>query len=279
MILDVGMNLDGKVEFAALTDVGKAREHNEDCIGTDAALGLAVLADGMGGYKAGEIASAIAVNMLFEEVRAGLEGLEPGDVDEESGFARETLLVKQAIEKANAAIYQTAERQPQCQGMGTTLVATMFYDDRVSVAHVGDSRLYRLRGGDFQQLTVDHSLLQELVDKGFYTTEEAKHSLNKNLVTRAIGIDTAVTPDLQEDLVLAGDVYLLCSDGLSDLVDNEDMRLTLAEYSGNLQAAAETLVQMANDRGGNDNISVILARVLKPLPARKSWYSRVLDWF
>lgn len=273
------MNLEGRLEIAGVTDVGQKRDHNEDSIGSDASLGLAILADGMGGYRAGEVASAIAVNMMTEVVRSGLRELTPGQVDEESGYSKETLLMRAAVEKANETIFQTAESQPQCQGMGTTVVATMFYDDRMTVAHVGDSRLYRLRDDNLQQLTSDHSLLQELVDKGFYTPEEAKESLNKNLVTRAMGIEMTVSADLQEEIVLPDDLYLMCSDGLSDLVDDEEIHLTLTKYSGNLQKAAQTLVQMANGYGGKDNISVILARVLKPFPAKKSWYSRVFDWF
>lgn len=273
------MNLDGALQIAALTDVGKARDHNEDSVASDAALGLAVLADGMGGYRAGEVASELAVNMLIDEVRNGLAALRPGQVDEDTGWSRETLLMKSAIEKTNSAIHQKAECQPHWQGMGTTLVASMFYDDRLTVAHVGDSRLYRARGNEFRQLTVDHSLLQELIDKGFYTAEEARHSLNRNLVTRAVGIDSAVTPDVVEDSVLPGDVYLLCSDGLSDEVEDEEILSALSRHSDDPQKAAETLVQMANEKGGNDNISVIVVRTLRPFPARKSWYSRVLDWF
>jgi serine/threonine protein phosphatase PrpC len=273
------MNLDGTLEIAALTDLGKARDHNEDNVGTDTSLGLAVLADGMGGYRAGEVASALAVNMLLDEVHARLEGLKPGLIDEETGFTKETLLIKSAVEKINEVIYRKAERAPQCRGMGTTLVAAMFYDDRMTVVHVGDSRLYRLRDDELERLTVDHSLLQELIDKGFYTAEEAKHSLNRNLVTRAVGIDATVSPDLGEEAVLPGDIYLLCSDGLSDEVEDEEIHLTLSKYSGNLPKAAESLVHMANEKGGNDNISVILARTVRPFPASKSWYSRVLDWF
>ena len=273
------MNLDGKLEVASITDVGRHRSHNEDNIGTDTSLGLAILADGMGGYNAGEVASAIAINMLLEELRESVTELTPGQVDEESGFSKESLLVEDAIQKANSVIFQTAQNQPQCAGMGTTLVAAMFYDDRMTVAHIGDSRLYRLRNDDFEQITVDHSLLQELIDKGFYTPEEAKESLNKNLVTRAVGIDDTVKADLHEEVVLPADVYLLCSDGLSDLVEDGEIHSTLKEFGANLQEAAEVLVQTANDKGGKDNISVILARILKPFPAKKSWYVRLFDWF
>ncbi|MBT6903845.1 MAG: Stp1/IreP family PP2C-type Ser/Thr phosphatase [Gemmatimonadetes bacterium] len=274
------MNIEGKVEVTGLSDVGRKRSHNEDSIGSDTAIGLTVLADGMGGYKAGEVASAMAVNGIMEVVRDGLRGLKHGDVDEETGYTRESLLVKSAVLQANHEIHSTAESQPQCQGMGTTLVAAMFYDDRLTIAHVGDSRMYRARAGGFEQITVDHSLLQELVDKGFYTPEEAKQSLNKNLVTRAMGIESTVVPDVQEEAALPGDIYLLCSDGLTDLVEDEEIRLTVEKYSDNLDNVASALVKIANEYGGKDNISVILARVLKPYPSSKrSWYSRFVNWF
>ncbi|MCP5149338.1 MAG: Stp1/IreP family PP2C-type Ser/Thr phosphatase [Ectothiorhodospiraceae bacterium] len=273
------MSLEGKLEIYGLTDVGRKRSHNEDSIGSDTSLGLLVLADGMGGYKAGEVASAIAVNMILEEVRAGLKRVRPGDTDDESGFSRESMIVRDAIEHANQTIFQTAQSQPQCHGMGTTVVTAAFYDNRMTVAHVGDSRLYRMREARLEQVTSDHSLLQELVDKGFYTPEEARKSLNKNLVTRAMGIEREVVPDVQEDMVLPGDVYLLCSDGLTDQVEDEEIGDILRECRGNLEEAARTLVQRANEMGGKDNISVILARTLKPFKARKSWYSRMFDWF
>ena len=273
------MSLDGKLEIYGITDVGRKRSHNEDTIGSDKSIGVAVLADGMGGYKAGEVASAMAVNMILEELRASLRQSEKGQIDEETGFSRETLAVKKAIEKANETIYQTAQSQPQCHGMGTTLVTVAFYDDRLTIAHIGDSRLYRLRADTLEQVTSDHSLLQELIDKGFYTPEEAKKSLNKNLVTRAMGIELTVAPDLQEEVAIPGDIYLMCSDGLSDLVDDDEIESTLKAYRSDLEAAAQRLVQMANDKGGKDNISVILARTLKPFTAKKTWYSKVFDWF
>ncbi len=168
-------------------------------------------------------------------------------------------LVRSAILKANSLVFRTAQRQPQCKGMGTTLVAAVFAEHRVTIAHVGDSRLYRLRNDQLQQMTVDHSLQQELVAKGFYTPEEAKTSVNKNIVTRAIGVEPTVTPDLREEAVLEGDIYLLCSDGLSDLVTEQEMRSILKQSGGNLEVAADLLVALANDNGGKDNISVVLA--------------------
>ncbi len=273
------MNQEDKLEIYGVSDVGRKRSHNEDSIGSDLELGIAVLADGMGGYKAGEVASAIAVNQILEELRTTLKDLESGEIDEETGYSQESLQVKLAVEKANQIIYQTAQSQPQCHGMGTTLVTAAFYEDRVTIAHIGDSRLYRLRGDDFQQVTSDHSLLQELVDKGFYTPEEAKKSQNKNLVTRAMGIELNVSPDVQEELVIPGDIYLMCSDGLSDLVEDAEIHSTLNNYGDNLETAAKYLVQLANDNGGKDNISVILARSNAPFTSNRSWYTKVFDWF
>lgn len=273
------MNLKGKIEIFGRTDPGRVRGHNEDAIGSDEEIGLVVLADGMGGYKAGEVASAITIQTVVEEVRNGLKGMKRGQVDEASGYTQETLLLKKSIEKANQVITQTAKAQPQCEGMGTTVVGALFYDNRICIAHVGDSRLYRLRERQFTQITLDHSLLQELISRGFYTPEEARKSLNKNLVTRALGVDSSVDVEVQEDVVLTGDVFLLCSDGLSDMVEDDDIHLTISTFSANLEMAAEQLVQLANENGGRDNISVMLAHAAKPFEAKKGWFSRFTEWF
>ncbi len=277
----MSMSLRGKLEFAGLTDVGLKRDHNEDSIGTDPDIGLAVLADGMGGYKAGEVASAIAVNVVLEHVQQALQQQPPEVLDEDSGYCMGTLMLRDAITKANEVIHQTAQSQPQCQGMGTTLAAVLFYDNRCSIAHVGDSRVYRERDGQLQQLTADHSLLQELIDKGFYTPEEARHSVQKNLVTRALGVEETVRSELQEEPVAGADLFLLCSDGLSDAVEDERIHLIIEEHSANLEPIADSLIQAANRGGGNDNVSVILAKTVRPFPAGSAgtWYSKVINWF
>lgn len=280
------MSLEGKLEICGVTDVGRQRSHNEDCIGSDPRLGVTILADGMGGYQAGEVASAIAVEVILERLQAGLGRLNPGNnqaggnggVDEESGFSLESVLVKEAIELANHTIYTKAQADPQCQGMGTTLVLATFYDNRLTVAHVGDSRAYRLRDDHLEQMTSDHSLLQELVNRGFYSPEEARQSLNKNLLTRAIGIETSVIPDLMEDVVKPGDIYMLCSDGLSDLIEDDVIHATLREHGQNLEKAANEMVRKANENGGKDNISVVLTRALKPFARKRSWYRRLAQW-
>jgi len=272
------MNLMNTLEVVRLTDVGQRRDHNEDAVASDVETGLVVLADGMGGYKAGEVASEIAVLTIVAELKESMLNLDPGQIDAASGMQAESLLVKEAVAKANHSIYEVSQSQPQCAGMGTTLVVGLFTNNKIIVGHIGDSRMYLLRGDEFSQVTEDHSLLQEQIKSGLITVEQAKLSNNKNLVTRALGIDPEVELEIHEYETEVGDIYLLCSDGLSDLVEDEDIQLTLASLGSNLDLAASQLIQMANDNGGKDNISVILARVLKSYPASRSWYSNFLNW-
>lgn len=272
------MDLSGVLEVVRLSDVGCHRDHNEDAVASDIEIGLLVLADGMGGYKAGEVASEIATLTMLAELKEAMSGFDPGQTDPVTGMQAESLLLIDAAAKANASIFSVSESQPQCAGMGTTLVTALFTNNKVLVGHIGDSRLYRLRGERLEQLTEDHSLLQEQLSSGLITPEQAKMSNNKNLVTRAVGIDPEVELELHEYDVETGDIYLLCSDGLTDLVEDDDIQATLIGLGSNLQLAASQMVQMANDNGGKDNISVILAKVLKPFTAEKSWYDNFLNW-
>lgn len=272
------MDLTGVLEVVRLSDVGCHRDHNEDAVASDIEIGLLVLADGMGGYKAGEVASEIATLTMLAEMKETMSGFDPGQTDPVTGMQAESLLLIDAAAKANASIFSVSESQPQCAGMGTTLVTALFTNNKVLVGHIGDSRLYRLRGERLEQLTEDHSLLQEQLSSGLITPEQAKMSNNKNLVTRAVGIDPEVELELHEYDVETGDIYLLCSDGLTDLVEDDDIQATLIGLGSNLQLAASQLVQMANDNGGKDNISIILAKVLKPFTAEKSWYDNFLNW-
>ncbi len=179
-------------------------------------------------------------------------------------------MLRDAVLRANKVIFQTAKTQPQCEGMGTTVVGALFYDDRVTIAHVGDSRMYRIRGNKLEQVTSDHSLLQELVDRGFYSPEEAQRAANKNYVTRALGVEPAVEVEIQEDVVQKGDRYIICSDGLSDMVEDADIHLTVNTFGANLDTVAKQLIQLANDNGGRDNVSVLMAQVMESFPAT-SW--------
>ena len=273
------MNLQNKITIKGLTDVGIVRSKNEDSIGFDSALGLVVLADGMGGHRGGEVASSMTVDSIIDSLQTRLPEIAPGDVDEASGFSLESICIQDAVVEANQLVYRAAEANPEHKGMGTTIVVLQFYNNSFSLAHIGDSRCYRLRADRFEQITKDHSLLQELIDRGFYTPEEARNSMNKNLVTRALGIDPIVMPDIQEDIVLKNDLYLLCSDGLTDLVEDEDIYLTIKQFSANLEEAAKQLITKANQKGGKDNISVMLCRIEEDFSSRKGWFKKFVAWF
>jgi protein phosphatase len=163
--------------------------------------------------------------------------------------------------------------------MGTTIVAGLFFDDRLTVAHVGDSRLYRWRAGQLEQITQDHSLLQELVSRGFYSPQEAARAASKNYVTRALGVETSVDVDIRDVDVQPGDLYLLCSDGLSDMVEDEDIHLTISTFGANLETLARQLVLLSNDNGGRDNVSIVLVRVNDSFPARRGLVQRFRNLF
>jgi protein phosphatase len=273
------MSLRKKFAHVELTDVGRVREHNEDDIGCDPDLGLWVLADGMGGYNAGEVASGIAVKTTIDLVSDACKRETRGDTEPGTGFMRQTIALRDAIMRANKIIHQTAQSQPQCEGMGTTLVACLFYDNRISIAHVGDSRLYRMRDNRFEQITMDHSLLQELVDRGYYSQEEAQRSTNRNYVTRALGVEPQVEVEVQEVDVKKGDYFLLCSDGLPDMVEDEDIHLTINTFNTSINTIGEQLIKLTNDNGGRDNVSIIVVRVLDSFPAASGVFSKVRNLF
>jgi protein phosphatase len=259
------MNLQNKITIKGLTDTGMVRSKNEDAIGYDSALGLVV--------------SSMTVDAIIERMQQHLPEITPGEVDEASGFSLESICIQDAVVAANELVYKTAEANAEQKGMGTTIVVLQFYNNSFSLAHIGDSRCYRLRNGKFEQITKDHSLLQELIDRGFYTPEEARNSMNKNLVTRALGIDPIVMPDIQEDIVLKNDIYLLCSDGLTDLVEDEDIYYTIKEFSANLEEAAKQLITKANQNGGKDNISVMLCRIDEDFSTKQGWFKKFAAWF
>jgi len=238
-----------------------------------------VLADGMGGYNAGEVASGIAVALITSEMRQAVAKTSLHALSQDDGDNQATRLLRGIINKTNTSIYESANSQPQYAGMGTTLVVALYRDNRMSVAHIGDSRLYRLRNEKLEQVTRDHSLLQEQIDSGMLTKEAARRSQNKNLVTRALGIEPEVEAEIHTYDVQPGDIYLLCSDGLNDMVEDDDIELTLNAMGSNLPLAANQLVQMANDNGGRDNVSVVLVKVSRDFPAADTWLSRVLSWF
>jgi serine/threonine protein phosphatase PrpC len=261
------MNSEKLLDIASRSDTGRVRSHNQDNIGQDSALGVVALADGMGGHASGDVASTIAIDAVLQHLKSVIPNVAPGEIDAATGYASESLAVRQAIINANAIIYAAAEAQPAHQGMGTTLVVAIFYNNHLAVGHVGDSRLYRFRNDRLEQITVDHSLVQTLVDKGLCTQEQARTSPNKNLLTRAVGTGLTVNVDVYEHMVAPDDIYLVCSDGLNDMIDDAGISQIISTFGADLERTAEQLIVRANENGGKDNISVILVRPNKSFPA------------
>ena len=272
------MDFEHVLEVVQKTDTGKMRKCNEDSIACLPRLGVLVLADGMGGHNAGEVASGMATSFLVNEFDRLLAekplSVQPGEVAKTQGIS----LLNELIGEVNLAIFQASEGNPQYKGMGTTLVVVVFYDNRMLVAHIGDSRLYRVRNGEMTQLTKDHSLLQEWIDSGMITPEQALTATHKNLVTRALGVEAKVEAEIHEHEVMPGDLFLICSDGLYDMVLDEDIALTLTSLGANLDLAAGQLIDQANDNGGKDNISIVLARVKAGFGAPQGWWQKFQAW-
>ncbi len=232
---------------AALSDVGRRRRTNEDRHGEDPALGLFLGADGMGGHTAGQVASGIAIEAMLEAARACTAG----------GSLTERL--RTAVARANEQIFRAAAERQELAGMGTTLVALLVCGGRAAVAHVGDSRVYRVRGGGIRQLTDDHSLVGELQRRGEISADAAREHPHRHVLTRALGVRTEAEPDLGELTVDPEDVFVLCSDGLTHHVRDEEIAKAVAGEP-DLDGACGRLVALANARGGEDNVTVLLVR-------------------
>ncbi|CAM3570079.1 Stp1/IreP family PP2C-type Ser/Thr phosphatase [Paracidovorax anthurii] len=241
-------------EFCALTDQGRVRSNNEDAVAVDVRGQVAVLADGMGGYNAGEVASTMATDLIRQGLVQWL------DEDGRSAPPSDLRVAMEAcVESANRAIYQASQSNPQYAGMGTTVVVAVFKDDRLVLGHIGDSRCYRLRNRTLYQITRDHSWLQEQVDAGILTPQEAALSGFRNLVTRALGVEETTLLEVNEFQVEPNDLFILCSDGLTDMVGDDELQV-LVNGPEPLAERAARLIEAANVRGGRDNISVLLAQ-------------------
>ena len=246
--------------FYALSDAGLVRTNNEDSFALDEKSGVAVLADGMGGYNAGEVASGMATTFIKGElVRRLNSSAQPRSLEQ---IARD---IESLTSRSNQLILNAATSDVQCIGMGTTVVTAVFQGDSLILGHVGDSRCYRQRQGLLTQITKDHSMLQEQVDAGVLTPEQAAVAPGKNLLTRALGVEDTVKVDVFRHVVEAGDIYLLCSDGLTDMLDLPDMARALA-LNAPLQGVASALVEQAKANGGRDNITVVLVQASGPAP-------------
>jgi len=250
-----------KVVSAGLTDVGRKRNHNEDSFLIDDELQLYVVADGMGGHAGGGTASRIAVETIDKELRKSRESRDNPFVSVPN--LQEALIpeaLRNAVERACLAIYTAAQEDPRLSGMGTTVISLVVKDDQAFFAHVGDSRAYLIRGELIQQISEDHSLVNEQIKAGMITPEEAKHSRYKNIITRSVGFEEEVQVDVMGVIIEPADVYLLCSDGLANMLEDKEIH-ELVLNTPNFQDVPKRLVDMANERGGDDNITVIVVQV------------------
>ena len=249
------------VVSAGTTDVGRKRTHNEDSFLVDDDLQLYVVADGMGGHAGGGTASRLAVETIDREVRSASKARET--TSRLRGPLQESPLpevLRSAVEKACQAIFSAAQDDPQLQGMGTTVIALLVKDNHALFAHVGDSRAYLVRGDLIQQISEDHSLVNEQIKAGMITPEEAKHSRYKNIITRSVGFEEEVQVDVMGLITEPNDVFILCSDGLANMVDDNEMREIARRYP--IQELPRRFVDLANERGGDDNVTVIVVQVL-----------------
>lgn len=234
------------LEMATATDVGRIRQRNEDEVRILPEAGAAILADGMGGHQAGDVASRLAIEVIAEEIEKNAEP------DEQA--------LRQWIEAANQAIRGVASTHSEYRGMGATIVAALCRDDALLFSYVGDSRLYCLSNDSLQQLTEDHTLVQQYINEGMISTAEGKTWAGRNLLTKALGIEDDVSPSSGQAELRAGQTYLLCSDGLTDPVTDEQITEVLSNPEHSAQSAADELVSLANANGGPDNITVAIIR-------------------
>jgi len=264
------------LEIAGKTDPGKVRERNEDSIALDPDLGLYVVADGMGGHNSGEVASGLATDTILKFGREMLGGdkeiIPPGSDDTLSLRARQ---IVHFIKVANTVIYEKSKAFAKNHGMGTTVVAVLGDSKSLTVGHVGDSRLYRLRADKLEQVTEDHSLVMDQVKSGLLTKEQAEKSNLQNILTRALGTEPEVLVDVQDIAVEPGDVYCICSDGLTKMVSDEELASVLAENKSPIETV-DKLIEMSNAGGGVDNVTVAVARTPSSDGKGKGFFSRLI---
>jgi len=258
------------VEVAAKTDVGCVRANNEDNFGYDLRYGIFVVCDGMGGQAAGEVASKLGVDTLLSYFRRAAQ---TGEYQQAGapmdGLSKEGTALASAIRLANHTIFETGQQQTASAGMGSTLVAALIKGNALSIANVGDSRIYLIRQGVIQQLTQDHSLVMEQVRRGYLTREQAEHSEMQNIILKALGSEESVDPDVEDLVVLAGDTLLMCSDGLTKYIHDNEI-LQMVSDGETLSQRCSALIQTAKHRGGDDNITCLLLRMVE-----RPWYKNI----
>lgn len=245
-----------KVVAFGISDIGLVRQNNEDVWAELPEYNFYVLADGMGGHQAGEIAAKEAVNALCHIIKKAFVSPEDSKISLEEA----RLIIEHAIEMVNGIVFKMGQKDRELKGMGTTLCSLLFHPKGLVYAHVGDSRIYRLRGNKMKQLTKDHSLLRELVDLGQLNEQQATDFLYKNIITKAVGTELYLEPSVHSCDVADEDIYMMCSDGLSDLLSKTEME-NIVNKASTIQDAAKKLVKAAKDKGGHDNVTVVLAKV------------------
>jgi serine/threonine protein phosphatase PrpC len=263
-----------RIVSGGVTDLGRVRSNNEDCFRIVEPLNLFVLSDGMGGEAHGEVASALAVETIVKYCMEG--GADPGVAqigNTDLAWSEKTKRLTTAVHLANKNIYESAEAHPEQHGMGATLTAAWIDGSKLSIAHVGDSRAYLLRGGTLQQLTSDHSLVAEQVRRGILTAAEAEESEMQSVLLRALGALPDIEVDTEEHVLFARDILLLCCDGLTRMVTEPEIAGTL-QVETDPAKAAERLIELANERGGVDNITVIVIRIGSESRGWFSWLRR-----
>ena len=250
------------IEVAGVSDVGRLRKRNEDAIDWDTRLGVAMVADGMGGSQGGDIAATTALRSIKDDLRRALADGERHGSRARSREVRAALVVE-LVRRANQGVRKSAARDEQLSGMGTTLVMALLGPNYLTAAHVGDSRLYRLRGSGLERLTEDHSMVQEMVGRGQMNARQAAMSRHRNVITRALGIAQDVTVDVAHHEIAPGDIFMLCTDGLTNMVPESEIAAALSAHAHCLETAAKNAVNLAIARGGRDNVSVVLLRILR----------------
>ncbi|HHZ90265.1 TPA: Stp1/IreP family PP2C-type Ser/Thr phosphatase [Candidatus Poribacteria bacterium] len=241
------------MKFVAQTDVGKRRSHNEDCYLIDDKISLFVIADGMGGHNAGNIASQLAVDVF----REWTESFSSTDLS----ISKKANIINQLVVAANTRIYTESKAHPNRHGMGTTLIAGICQDNLISYVHIGDSRIYLIRQGEISQTTIDHSHVQEMVDDGIITAKEARVHPNRHIINRAVGLNQTVVADTDQFEILTDDILLVCTDGLHDMIASDREIAELIISSPDLKSAGKALTETALHYGGSDNITLILIQI------------------
>ncbi len=270
-----------RLEIIGKTNTGRTRKNNEDSFVIEPDLGFMIVADGMGGHASGEVASRLASTLCAQQLKRSLQtGHVPifYHVPNNPSLDPRTHILGDCVKFANSAVYEASQKQSENKNMGTTLVAALFLDDKLAIANVGDSRLYLIRGDDLVQCTVDHSFVQEQIDKGLIDPDEAEQSDMKHLLTRCIGNQEDVEVDMKEIELKPSDFILLCSDGLTKMLKDKEIMATFQELK-DPDGIASSLIDKANNAGGKDNITVLVAHVAEDHLSLSSWTDRLKKLF